>query len=134
MTRALNLPPERDPHELGLKPWHFLKASAQCVRGPDSRIALPSFSRKVDWEAEIALVIGRECRNVDVDEAMQYVAGLTIVNDLSARDQLRREGIAAYSPFRFDWVGQKSFDGALPSGPWICPLSEIADHQNLGIR
>jgi len=134
MTRALNLPPEPDPHELGLKPWHFIKASAACVRGPGSRIALPAYSKRVDWEAEIAVVIGRECRDVGIDEALDFVAGISIVNDLSARDHLRREGIAADSPFRYDWVSQKCFDGALPFGPWICPIDEIKDLDNLGVR
>jgi len=134
MSRALNLPAEPDPHALGLNPWHFIKASAPCVRGPDSRVALPAYSKKVDWEAEIALVIGSECSQVSVDQAMKYVAGLTIVNDLSARDHLRRAGVAPDSPFHFDWVAQKSFEGALPIGPWICPLEEITDVSNLGIR
>lgn len=134
MTKALNLPPEPDPRERGLKPWHFIKASASCVRGPGSRIALPAYSKKVDWEAEIAVVIGRECRDVSADQALQHVAGLTIVNDLSARDHLRREGVSAESPFRFDWLSQKSFDGALPLGPWIRPFDEIEDPCNLGIK
>jgi 2-keto-4-pentenoate hydratase/2-oxohepta-3-ene-1,7-dioic acid hydratase in catechol pathway len=134
MSRALNLPAEPDPHALGLNPWHFIKASAPCVRGPNSRVVLPAYSKKVDWEAEIALVIGRECSQVSVDQAMKYVAGLTIVNDLSARDHLRRAGVAPDSPFHFDWVAQKSFEGALPIGPWICPLEEITDVSNLGIR
>jgi 2-keto-4-pentenoate hydratase/2-oxohepta-3-ene-1,7-dioic acid hydratase in catechol pathway len=134
MSRALNLPPEPDPHELGLKPWHFIKAAAQCVRGTGTRVALPAYSQKVDWEAEIALVMGRECRNVGVEEALEYVAGLTIANDLSARDHLKRAGIAAESPFKFDWVSQKCFDGALPLGPWIVPLDEAGDVGNLGIR
>ena len=134
MSKALNLPPEADPHELGLKPWHFIKASAACVRGPGSRISLPAYSKRVDWEAEIAVVIGRECRDVSVDKALEFVAGVSIVNDLSARDHLRREGVAAESPFRFDWVSQKCFDGALPLGPWICPIDDIEDHRKLGIR
>jgi 2-keto-4-pentenoate hydratase/2-oxohepta-3-ene-1,7-dioic acid hydratase in catechol pathway len=134
MSRALNLPPEPDPHELGLKPWHFIKAAAQCVRGTGIRVALPAYSQKVDWEAEIAVVMGRECRNVGVENALQYVAGLTIANDLSARDHLKRAGIAAESPFKFDWVSQKCFDGALPLGPWIVPLDEAGDVGNLGIR
>jgi 2-keto-4-pentenoate hydratase/2-oxohepta-3-ene-1,7-dioic acid hydratase in catechol pathway len=134
MSKALNLPAEPDPHELGLKPWHFIKASAACVRGPGSRISLPAYSKRVDWEAEIAVVIGRECRDVSIDEALDFVAGVSIVNDLSARDHLRREGVAADSPFRYDWVSQKSFDGALPFGPWICPIDEIEDLGNLGIR
>jgi 2-keto-4-pentenoate hydratase/2-oxohepta-3-ene-1,7-dioic acid hydratase in catechol pathway len=134
MSKALNLPPEPDPHEKGLKPWHFIKSSAACVRGPDDDIALPSYSKKVDWEAEIAVVIGRECRDVSVAAAMTYVAGLSIVNDLSARDHLRREGVAPTSPFYFDWVSQKCFEGALPFGPWICPTDEIKDVGNLGIK
>ena len=134
MCKALNLPEEPDPHEIGLNPWHFIKASAACVRGPGERIALPPYSRCVDWEAEIAVVIGRECREVAVGEALDYVAGVTVVNDLSARDHLRRRGVAADSPFYFDWVSQKCFEGALPMGPWICPLDEIDDLGNLKIR
>jgi len=134
MSKAMNLPAEPDPHEVGLKPWHFIKASAGCVRGTGELIRLPSYSNKVDWEAEIAVIIGRECRNVSMEQAMEFVAGLSIVNDLSARDHLKRPGVAVDSPFRFDWVSQKCFDGALPFGPWLCPLDDIDDIQNLGIR
>jgi len=134
MSKALNLPPEPDPHEIGLKPWHFIKPSAPCVRATGESIALPAYSKKVDWEAEIAIVIGRACRDVSVENAMRYVAGLTIVNDLSARDHLRREGVASDSPFRFDWVSQKAFDGALPMGPWICPLDEAPSLDAIGIK
>jgi 2-keto-4-pentenoate hydratase/2-oxohepta-3-ene-1,7-dioic acid hydratase in catechol pathway len=134
MSKAMNLPAEPDPHEVGLKPWHFIKASAGCVRGTGELIRLPSYSKKVDWEAEIAVIIGRECRNVSTEQAMGFVAGLSIVNDLSARDHLKRPGVAADSPFHFDWVSQKCFDGALPFGPWICPLDDIDDIGNLGIR
>jgi 2-keto-4-pentenoate hydratase/2-oxohepta-3-ene-1,7-dioic acid hydratase in catechol pathway len=134
MSKALNLPEERDPHELGLKPWHFIKPSAACVRGTGERIALPAYSKTVDWEAEIAVVIGRACRNVSVERAFDHVAGLSIVNDLSARDHLRRAGVAADSPFHFDWVSQKSFDGALPFGPWIVPLEYLGDPGTLGIK
>jgi 2-keto-4-pentenoate hydratase/2-oxohepta-3-ene-1,7-dioic acid hydratase in catechol pathway len=134
MSKALNLPPEPDPHELGLKPWHFIKASAACVRGTGCRISLPVYSQRVDWEAEIAIVIGRECRDIGVDRALDFVAGVSIVNDLSARDHLRRDGVAADSPFRYDWVSQKCFDGALPFGPWISPLDEFDDLGKLRIR
>jgi len=134
MSKALNLPPEADPHELGLKPWHFIKPSAACVRGSGAVIALPAYSRRVDWEAEVALIIGRECRDVGVSEALQYVAGITIVNDLSARDHLKRDPVAPDSPFRYDWVSQKCFDGALPMGPWITPLEDVGDVGNLSIR
>jgi 2-keto-4-pentenoate hydratase/2-oxohepta-3-ene-1,7-dioic acid hydratase in catechol pathway len=134
MSKALNLPAEPDPHEVGLKPWHFMKASAGCVRGTGELIRLPSYSKKVDWEAEIAVIIGRECRNVAAEQAMDFVAGLSIVNDLSARDHLKRPGVKIDSPFHFDWVSQKCFDGALPFGPWICPLDDVDDIENLAIR
>jgi len=134
MSKALKLPEEPDPHTLGLKPWHFLKPSKPCVRATNTTIPLPSYSKRVDWEAEIAIVIGRECRNVSVERAMEYVAGVSIVNDLSARDHLRREGVPVESPFRFDWVSQKAFEGALPFGPWICPLEQIGDVGQLAIR
>jgi len=134
MSKAMNLPAEPDPHEAGLNPWHFIKASAACVRGTGELIRLPPYSTKVDWEAEIAVIMGRECRNVSTEQAMEFVAGLSIVNDLSARDHLRRRGVAIDSPFHFDWVSQKCFDGALPFGPWICPLDDIDDLENLGIQ
>ncbi len=134
MSRALKLPEEPDPHEIGLKPWHFIKPSAPCVRETGARISLPRYSQRVDWEAEIALVIGVNCRDVSVDTALKYVAGLTIVNDLSARDHIKREQVPVDSPFRFDWVSQKCFEGALPVGPWICPLEDIDDIERLGIK
>jgi len=134
MSQALNLPEEADAHAIGLKPWHFIKPSAPCIRETGARISLPRYSRCVDWEAEIALVIGRYCRDVSVTDALEHVAGLTIVNDLSARDHLKREKVPVDSPFRFDWVSQKCFEGALPMGPWICPLDDAGDIYSLGIK
>lgn len=134
MTLALNLPPEPDPHELGLKPWHFIKASVPCIRATGARIALPRYARCVDWEAEIALVIGRRCCAVDAASALDYVAGLTIVNDLSARDHLKRDKVPSDSPFRYDWVSQKCFEGALPMGPWITPLEDIEALDRMAIK
>lgn len=134
MSRALNLPPEPDPHSLGLKPWHFVKPAVACLRGNGERIALPGYSRRVDWEAEIALVIGRPCRNVAVEHALDYVAGITIVNDLSARDHIRRTQLPPESPFCFDWVSHKCFEGSLPAGPWIRPLDQVRDLDDLRIQ
>src|SRR5581483_7632383 len=99
------------------EPWFFVKTSAHSVLGPNDKIRLPPFSKKVDWEAEIGVVIGRAKRDLTVGRAFEAVAGYTIVNDLSARDFIKREG----SPFVFDWVGQKCFDGSAPMGPWITP-------------
>lgn len=131
MAEMLGVPPEPDPHEAGLNPWHFLKPS-RCVVGPDAIVA--TLSPKLDWEAELALVIGRTARHVPLDRALDYVAGYTVANDLSARDMISRPQVSVGSPFKFDWIGQKCFDGSCPLGPWIVPASELPDPQALGIR
>src|SRR5262245_3389476 len=133
MARAQNINPEPDPHTLGLKAWHFIKSS-HCVAAPSATLPLPAHSKKVDWEAELAVVIGRPARNVPVEKALDVVAGYTIGNDLSARDVSRRQGISDTSPFKFDWVGQKCFDGACPLGPWIVLADDIPDPHKLGIE
>jgi len=134
MARVSGNPPEKDPHELGLKPWHFIKTSRSSVVGPGVRVPLPAFSQKVDWEVELTAVIGRPARNVSLDKALTYVAGYTIANDLSARDVGRRPHVADTSPFKMDWLSQKCFEGSCPLGPWITPASEIGDPQKLGMK
>ncbi len=132
MAKVANIEPDPDPHTLGLGSWHFIKNSRSVI-GPDDEIEIPSGSQKLDWEVELAVVIGKKTRNIPVDRALTCVAGYTIANDLSARDLSRRNGIAPHSPFRFDWLAHKSFDTACPLGPWIVPASQIADPQNLAI-
>jgi 2-keto-4-pentenoate hydratase/2-oxohepta-3-ene-1,7-dioic acid hydratase in catechol pathway len=112
MAKLLNIPPEPDPHAIGLKPCHFIKASA-CLTGPDSTVRVDC--EKLDWEAELAAVIGRTAKNVSIADALDYVAGYTIANDLSARDLMRRANSDEHSPFKYDWIGHKCFDGSCPS-------------------
>jgi 2-keto-4-pentenoate hydratase/2-oxohepta-3-ene-1,7-dioic acid hydratase in catechol pathway len=131
MARRLNIAPERDPHELGLSPWHFIKSS-WCAVGQAAQVRLES--EFLDWEGELAVVIGRLARNVSIEQALDYAAGYTVANDLSARDRTTRDKVDASSPFKFDWIGQKSFDGACPLGPWIVLASDVANPQALGIR
>jgi 2-keto-4-pentenoate hydratase/2-oxohepta-3-ene-1,7-dioic acid hydratase in catechol pathway len=133
MAVAQGINPGPDPRTLGLKPWHFIKASRSVVE-TQSTVPLPEHSRMVDWEAELAAVIGRPAKNVSVDKALGYVAGYTVANDLSARDLSTRLHVPDNSPFKYDWVGHKSFDGACPVGPWIAPAKEIPDPQNLSIK
>jgi 2-keto-4-pentenoate hydratase/2-oxohepta-3-ene-1,7-dioic acid hydratase in catechol pathway len=128
---GIKLPP--DPRSLGIQPWHFLKASRSVI-GTDSVTTLPSISKTVDWEAELAAVIGIPAKNVPVEKALDYVAGYTIANDLSARDLMASPNVPASSPFRFDWFSHKSFDGSCPLGPWIVPADQIPDPQNLAIK
>ncbi len=133
MAAALKINPDPDPRSMGLKPWHFIKASRSVVE-TQSTVPLPAYSRMVDWEAELTAVIGRRAKDVPVDKALDYVAGYTVANDLSARDFTARPQVPDTSPFKYDWVSQKSFDGSCPIGPWIVPARQIGDPQNLGIR
>jgi 2-keto-4-pentenoate hydratase/2-oxohepta-3-ene-1,7-dioic acid hydratase in catechol pathway len=132
MAKAQNMAPEPDPHSLGLKSWHFIKTIG-CVAGPDEVVELPRRSSKVDWEAELAAIIGRTAKDVPVERALDYVAGYTIGNDLSARDFTRRAQVPDLSPFKFDWVAHKCFDKSCPLGPWMIPAEDIGDPQALAI-
>ena len=113
--------------------WHFVK-SARTVAGPGAIVALPEASHKVDWEIELAAVIGRKGKHITVADALAHVAGYTIANDLSARDLSRRAEVADESPFKMDWLSHKNFDGACPLGPWITPAEWIDDPQALAME
>ena len=133
MARKQGMPEPADPHEQGLKPWHFIKA-ARTLADPGATIKATHYAKELDWEIELAAVIGRPAKDVPVEKALNYVAGYTIANDLSARDRGRRPGIDATSFFKMDWTKHKSFDGSCPLGPWIVPASDIADPQKLGLK
>jgi 2-keto-4-pentenoate hydratase/2-oxohepta-3-ene-1,7-dioic acid hydratase in catechol pathway len=114
----------------GAEPWFFLKNARSGVIGPNRDVRLPPFSKQVDWEAELAVIIGRTTRDISEERALEAVAGYTILNDLSARDLMKREG----TPFIYDWVGQKCFEHCAPLGPWITPADYIGDPENLSIK
>ncbi|HKY89570.1 MAG TPA: fumarylacetoacetate hydrolase family protein [Nevskiaceae bacterium] len=95
------------------------------VNGPFDPIWLPRVSTKLDYEAELAFVIGRRAKHVPLEEARSVIAGFCVANDVSVRDwQLRTS----------QFVVGKSFDTHCPFGPWITTADEIADPQALGIR
>lgn len=133
MARAQNRELGPTMKELGEKPWHFLKTPASVV-GPGATVKLPPYSKAVDWEVELAAVIGATAKDVAAEKALSVVAGYTIANDLSARDAMTREKLAPAAPFRFDWLSQKCFDGACPLGPWIVPAAQIPDPQKLALK
>jgi len=114
----------------GKDPYFFMKTTAGSIIGPGTPVRLPPFSQQVDWEAELGAVIARPTRNISEQQALNAVAGYLIVNDLSARDLMKREG----SPFGMDWVGQKCFEDAAPMGPWLTPAAYIPDPNNLAIK
>ena len=133
MAQAHKIQAAADPRSEMQNPWHFLKAPRSVV-GTQAAVALPAHARSVDWEAELAVVIGRPAKNVTERDALDHVAAYTIGNDLSARDAMSRTTLPLTSPFRFDWLSQKSFDGACPLGPWLVPAKQIPNPQSLGIK
>ena len=133
MWKAAGQPPQPDPHELGLKPWFFIKA-ARSVTDPDAKVSISKYSKKMDWEAELAVVIGRKARDLTLENALSCVAGYTVGNDLSARDLGFRPQLPESSPFRADWIRHKSFDGSCPLGPWITPAAYVSNPSKLAIK
>jgi 2-keto-4-pentenoate hydratase/2-oxohepta-3-ene-1,7-dioic acid hydratase in catechol pathway len=115
------------------EPWFFIKTTAHSIVGPGAPVRLPPFSKQVDWEAELGVVIGRAAHNLPVERALEAVAGYVIVNDLSARDLMRSEPRAG-TPFFFDWLGQKCFDDAAPMGPWIVPHAFVPNPDDMSIK
>lgn len=120
---SAEITPDRKATREQREPYFFLKPGRHTTRGPGEAVQVPTVTQKLDWELELAVVIGREARNLTVENAMSCVAGYTIVNDLSARDLARRDDWVFVS----DWFGQKVFDGSMPMGPWIVPASDITD-------
>ncbi|SDH25222.1 2-keto-4-pentenoate hydratase/2-oxohepta-3-ene-1,7-dioic acid hydratase (catechol pathway) [Paraburkholderia steynii] len=134
MAKAFNMNLETNPKAAGVKPWHFQKAGRSTLAAHEQSVTYPAHTEKLDYEAELAVLIGRTARFVDVDSALEYVAGYTCANDLSARDNLRRENVDPSSPFRFDWIGHKSFPGSCPLGAFFTPAEFIATPEDLDIK
>jgi len=108
-------------HDDPVAPVLFLKPNTAVV-GPDDPIVLPDWTNEVSYEAELAVVIGRVCKDVSEDKALQYVVGYTIANDVTARDAQKADG---------QWARAKGFDSACPLGPWI---ETEFDYEDAGIR
>lgn len=105
-------------------PLAFVK-TAHCLTGPTATVQVPrGTTEQLDWEAELAVVIGRTARDVSVEDATSYVFGYTVANDVSARDAQFSDG---------QWFRGKNFDGFCPLGPWIATASDVPDPQDLAI-
>ncbi len=105
---------------------------ATVVTGPETEIPWPVFSREIDYEIELAIVIGKEAKCATTDEAIDCVAGYTIANDVSARSVSFTKARAErpWDEF-YDWLNGKWADGFLPMGPYLLTADEIGDVQNL---
>ncbi|WP_433206019.1 fumarylacetoacetate hydrolase family protein [Dactylosporangium sp. CS-047395] len=118
-----------------LSPRLFLKPPTSIV-GPGATIPLPGVSHEVDWEAELAVVIGRTARNVGEAEALDYVAGYMASNDVSARsmDYGFERDTDDKAVWFFDWLAGKWCDGFAPLGPWLLSADEAGDPQAIPVR
>ncbi|WP_433046664.1 fumarylacetoacetate hydrolase family protein [Dactylosporangium sp. CS-033363] len=118
-----------------LSPRLFLKPPTSIV-GPGAVIPLPGVSHEVDWEAELAVVIGRKARNVSEAEALDHVAGYMASNDVSARsmDYGFERDTDDKAVWFFDWLAGKWCDGFAPLGPWLLSADEAGDPQAIPVR
>jgi 2-keto-4-pentenoate hydratase/2-oxohepta-3-ene-1,7-dioic acid hydratase in catechol pathway len=106
------------------EPIIFMKPRTAII-GPNENIVKPKFVKKLDYEGELAIVIGREGKNISVEKARNHILGYTIMNDVSARDIQFDDG---------QWTRGKSFDTFAPLGPYITLTDQIGDPNNLRIR
>jgi 2,4-diketo-3-deoxy-L-fuconate hydrolase len=106
------------------EPVVFTKAIS-CIQGPDDPVMLPRDSVKSDWEVELGVVIGKRARYVSQEEALEYVAGYCVVNDVSEREWQIERGMT--------WDKGKGFDTFGPIGPWLVTRDEVADPQQLAM-
>lgn len=111
------------------RPFAFIKPQ-NTLLGHRQTLWLPPVTRKVDWEAELAIVIGRKAYQVAAKDAWNVVAGYCPFNDISARDWISQP----VPGLGMDWILHKSFDGFGPLGPLITPAEFVPDPQNLAIR
>ena len=106
------------------EPIVFMKATS-CICGPDDDIELEPSSKKLDWEVELGIVIGKETKNISEKEAANHIIGYCLVNDLSEREwQIEKLG---------QWIKGKSHDTFGPIGPYLVTPEEISDINNLNL-
>ncbi len=105
--------------ELGLsvpeEPILFIKPPSAVI-GQNGKILYPKVSKRVDYEAELAIIIGKKCKNITYDRAYDVIAGFTCFNDVTARDLQQKDG---------QWTRAKSFDTFAPVGPFIVPAEDF---------
>jgi 2-keto-4-pentenoate hydratase/2-oxohepta-3-ene-1,7-dioic acid hydratase in catechol pathway len=102
----------------------YYKGGHRNIFGPDQEVPWPSFTKKFDYELELAAVIGKQGRNIKAEHARDYIAGFTIMNDFSARDIQRQEMKVRLGP-------AKGKDWATALGPWLVTPDEVGDPYNL---
>ncbi len=104
------------------EPVLFMKATS-AITGPQDQVIIPRGSTKTDWEVELAIVVGETAKRVSEAEALDYVAGYCVMNDISERSYQKERG--------GQWTKGKSCDTFAPLGPWLVTCDEVPDPQNL---
>jgi len=107
------------------EPIIFSKATS-CIVGPNDNVVIPKSSQKCDWELELAVIMGRRASYVAANEALSYVAGYCICNDVSEREWQQERG--------GQWIKGKSAPTFGPLGPWFVTSDEVPDPQNLNMQ
>ncbi len=125
-AQAVKLMDERAAHGT---PFVFSKPIS-AVSGPYDPVILPRSAAQPDWELELAVIIGKPARHVRRDKALEYVAGYTIVNDITNRDLVFRKDTGVMGA---DWLAAKGLPSYLPTGPYLVPAAFVPDPQNLQI-
>jgi len=116
--------PERDA------PYLFAKSPRSTIADPGEPFVIPPGREAIDWEGELAVIIGRQVKNATLESAMDSVFGFTILHDISDRAMPHR----AHPRFNADWFSMKNRDGAAPMGPYIVPAEFLPEYGNLDIR
>ena len=107
------------------EPIIFMKATSS-ISGPNDNIEIPNYSKKLDWEVELGLVIGKDAKNIPENNSQDYILGYCLVNDISEREwQIEKMG---------QWVKGKSHDSFGPIGPYLVSKDEIKDINNLNME
>jgi 2-keto-4-pentenoate hydratase/2-oxohepta-3-ene-1,7-dioic acid hydratase in catechol pathway len=115
-------------------PRVFMKPPSTTVIGPQDKILIPPVARAIDWEGELAVVMGRRAKGVRAEQALHYVAGYTVMNDVSERQLLIKKRTESRPRDEwFDWLNGKWLDTFAPQGPWLVTREEIPDPQTLEI-
>ena len=115
-------------------PRVFMKPPSNTVIGPDEPLVLSKVERFVDWEAEMAIIVGKPAKNVSVEEAGEHIGGVTCLNDISERELKiwDREEERDWDRF-FDWLNGKWCDGFAPMGPCVVPAEDVGDPDDLDL-
>lgn len=116
-------------------PYFFMKPASTSLIGSGQAICLPKIARAIDWEAELAVVIGRRGRDISADRAQEHIAGYTCFNDISERRLAVPDGRVPRERDKFfDWLVGKWFDTGAPAGPYLVTRDEVPDPHALALK